>query len=47
MSNFGTREIVIVFLVILILFGANKIPELINNIAKLIKKLFKKSEENK
>ena len=41
-GNFGTTELIIVFLVILVLFGAKKIPDLAQGLGKGIKE-FKKS----
>jgi sec-independent protein translocase protein TatA len=39
-GNFGTGELILVFLVILILFGAKKIPDLAQGLGKGLK-LFK------
>jgi sec-independent protein translocase protein TatA len=36
-GNFGTAELIIIFLVILILFGAKKIPDLAQGIGKGLK----------
>jgi sec-independent protein translocase protein TatA len=43
----GTTEIIIVALIILALFGAKKLPELIRGIAKAIKEFRSASKENK
>ena len=36
-GNFGTAELIIIFLVILIIFGAKKIPDLAQGIGKGLK----------
>ncbi len=41
-GNFGTGELIIIFLVILVLFGAKKIPDLAQGIGKGLKE-FKKA----
>jgi len=41
MFGLGTREIIIIAVVLVILFGAKKIPELANGIAQAIKNLRK------
>ncbi len=41
-GNFGTGELIIIFLVILVLFGAKKIPDLAQGLGKGIRE-FKKA----
>lgn len=41
-GNFGTTELIIIFLVILVLFGAKKIPDLAQGLGKGIRE-FKKA----
>jgi sec-independent protein translocase protein TatA len=48
LGNFGLTEIVILFLIILILFGAKRIPDLFRSVASSIKgfkKELKKEDE--
>jgi len=45
MGKFGVTEILLILLVIILLFGARKIPELMKGIAQGIKE-FKKSTNN-
>ena len=42
MFGFGTQELVIIFLIVLVLFGASRLPEIGSGIGKAIKN-FKKS----
>lgn len=42
MFGFGTQELVIIFLIILVLFGASRLPEIGGGIGKAIRN-FKKS----
>jgi sec-independent protein translocase protein TatA len=46
-QNIGTTEIVIIALLIIILFGGKKIPELMRGIGESIKEFRKASKENK
>lgn len=43
--NLGAGEIIIIALIVLLLFGGKKIPELMNGISKGIKN-FKESSDN-
>ena len=45
--NIGTTEILIVAVVILALFGARKLPELVKGISDAIKEFRNASKENK
>ncbi len=45
MGNIGTPEIILIFLVILVLFGAKKIPELAQGLGKGIREFRKASRE--
>ena len=45
--NLGTTEIIIIAVVLLILFGGKKIPELMRGIGESIKEFRKASKENK
>ena len=54
-QNFGATELIIILIIIIILFGARKIPELIRSIGKSVKEvrqpstdraLTKKSKKN-
>jgi len=45
--NIGTTEILIVAVVILALFGARKLPELVKGISDAIKEFRSASKENK
>lgn len=47
MPNIGTTEIIIVAVIILALFGAKKLPELVRGIAKAIKEFRSASKDNK
>lgn len=47
MPNIGSTEIIIVAVIILALFGAKKLPELVRGIAKAIKEFRSASKENK
>ena len=47
MFNLGTPEIIIIFFVILLLFGAKKLPELAKGLGKGIKEFRKASDEFK
>ena len=42
MFGFGTQELVIIFLIVLVLFGASRLPEIGSGVGKAIKN-FKKS----
>lgn len=44
LKNIGTTEVLIIALVILILFGGKKIPELIRGIAEAIREFRKSSK---
>ena len=46
-QNIGTTEIVIIALLIIVLFGGKKIPELMRGIGESIKEFRKASKENK
>jgi sec-independent protein translocase protein TatA len=46
-QNIGTTEIVIIALLIIVLFGGKKIPELMRGIAESIKEFRKASKEDK
>ena len=41
-QNFGTQELILIFLIILLLFGAKRMPELFRSLGKSIKE-FKKA----
>ena len=41
-QNFGTQELILIFLIILLLFGAKRMPELFRSFGKSIKE-FKKA----
>ena len=45
MFGLGTQEIVLICIVILVLFGAKKIPELMSGLGKGIKELKKASKD--
>ena len=45
--NIGTTEIIIIAVLILILFGGKKIPELMRGIGQSIKEFRKASKEDK
>jgi sec-independent protein translocase protein TatA len=45
MGNFGTTEILLIVLVILIFFGAKKIPELAQGLGKGIREFRKAAKE--
>ena len=45
MGQFGLTEIIILFLIILILFGAKRIPELFRSVGSSIKSFKKGMEE--
>jgi sec-independent protein translocase protein TatA len=45
MGNLGTTEILLIFLVILIFFGAKKIPELAQGLGKGIREFKKATRE--
>jgi sec-independent protein translocase protein TatA len=50
MFGLSIREIIIIVLVLVILFGSKKIPELANSISeavRILRKSFKKTEEDK
>ena len=47
MFGFGTGEILIILLIILLLFGAKKLPELAKGLGKGIKEFRKASDEFK
>lgn len=50
MFGFGTKELIIIACVIVLLFGAKKIPELTKGVAEAIRNLrgaFKDDETNK
>ena len=46
-QNIGTTEIVIIALLIIVLFGGKKIPELMRGIAESINEFRKASKEDK
>ena len=46
-QNIGNTEIVIIALLIIVLFGGKKIPELMRGIGESIKEFRKASKENK
>ena len=46
LSNLGTTEIIIIALILVVLFGGKKIPELIKGLVKTVKE-FKKTLLNK
>lgn len=46
-QNIGTTEIVIIALLIIVLFGGKKIPELMRGIGESIKEFRKASKETK
>ncbi len=46
LRNIGTVEIMIIAIVLLVLFGGKKIPELVRNSAKAIKEFKKASKED-
>jgi sec-independent protein translocase protein TatA len=47
MPSIGTTEIIIIAIIVLALFGAKKLPELVRGIAKAIKEFRNASKENK
>lgn len=47
MPNIGTTEIIVVAVIILTLFGAKKLPELVRRIARAIKEFRSASKEEK
>lgn len=47
MPNIGTPELVVVFLILLLLFGGKKLPELARSIGKSIKEFKDGLKENK
>ena len=47
MPNIGTTEIIIVAVIILALFGAKKLPELVRGVAKAIKEFRSASKDEK
>ena len=46
MFNIGMGELVIIFLIILLLFGASKLPEIARALGKSIKEFKKASKED-
>lgn len=46
-KNIGTTEIIIIAVLILVLFGGKKIPELMRGIGQSIKEFRKASKEDK
>ncbi|MCX6816689.1 MAG: twin-arginine translocase TatA/TatE family subunit [Candidatus Beckwithbacteria bacterium] len=46
-KNIGTTEIIVIAVIILVLFGGKKIPELMRGIGQSIKEFRKASKENK
>jgi sec-independent protein translocase protein TatA len=46
LQNIGTTEIIIVALVILVLFGGRKIPELVHGMAEAVREFRKASKDN-
>ncbi len=46
MFGLGTQELIIIFLIILLLFGSSKLPELAKGIGKAMRE-FKKASEGK
>jgi len=47
MGRLGAVEILVIFLILLLLFGGKKIPELIKGIGEAVKEFRKGSEEEK
>jgi len=45
LKNIGTTELVVIFLIILFLFGGRKIPEFIKGIGQAIEEFRKASKE--
>jgi sec-independent protein translocase protein TatA len=45
-GNFGGGEIILIFLIVLLLFGAKKVPELFRSLGKGVND-FKKAEDKK
>lgn len=45
MGNIGIKELLVILLIVLILFGARKIPELAKSLAQGIKEFRKASKE--
>lgn len=46
-SNFGTAEIIIIALLILLFFGGKKIPEFVKGLGEAIKEIKKGNKEDK
>lgn len=46
-SNIGTTEIIVIALLILVLFGGKKIPELMRGVGESIKEFRKATKEDK
>ena len=46
-QNFGLPELIIILIILILLFGSRKIPELIRSIGKSIKEVKKEPEKNK
>lgn len=46
MFNIGTTEIIIIAVIILLLFGTKKLPELIRGVSSAIKEFRKASKDN-
>ena len=47
MFKFGMGELIVIFLIILLLFGASKLPEIAKSLAKAIKEFKKAGKEIK
>ena len=45
MGNFGTTEIILILLIVLVLFGAKKIPELARGLGQGIREFRKAKQE--
>ncbi len=45
MFGFGTQELIIIFLIVLVLFGASRLPEIGSGIGKAIKNFKKATSE--
>jgi len=45
LQNFGTTEVVVIAIVLLLLFGGRKIPEFVRGIADAIKEVKKGSDK--
>jgi sec-independent protein translocase protein TatA len=47
LSNIGTRELIIIALILVLLFGGKKIPEFIKGIGEAVKEFKKGTKETK